>query len=65
MVFDPKGQFLPVFEFPETLKMKAIYFIKPEENFGVTKDNVSKLIRGDIAPSRVDALNVRVSRRHR
>ena len=41
-------------------KSKAVYFIKPEEGFLVTKENVATLLKGDIAPSRVEGLNALV-----
>jgi hypothetical protein len=59
----PPFQFEPRFDFPATLKSKAVYFMKPTADMVVTKDNVMKLIRGDVAPSRVDAL-VRARRSH-
>lgn len=55
-VWDQKSQLDPVYEFPTSLKMKGVYFIKPTADMVITKDNIKTLIKGDVAPSRVDAL---------
>jgi len=47
--------------FPEKqARNKAVYFIKPEEGFLVTKENVTSLLKGDVTPSRVEGLNALV-----
>lgn len=53
--FDQKGSLEVLFTYPSELKTKAVYFIKPED-MAVTKDNMGKLLRGDLAPQPVEAL---------
>jgi dynein heavy chain len=55
-VWDVKSQLEPLYEFPTSLKVKGVYFIKPKEDMVITKENIKTLIKGDVAPSRVDAL---------
>eukprot|EP00041_Stephanoeca_diplocostata_P039521 m.1633795 g.1633795 ORF g.1633795 m.1633795 type:complete len:4492 (+) comp25411_c0_seq1:204-13679(+) len=56
---DQKGQLEPVFEFPASTKTKAVYFIKPEEMV-VAKENVHKLLRGDMSYAVIDALSAMI-----
>ena len=50
---DAKGQFEPQYGFPDKqARNKAVYFIKPDEGFTVTKENVTQLLKGDISRSR-------------
>ena len=60
---DAKGSAFCIYNgFPQAQdKAKAVYFLKPEEGFAVTKDNCTQLIRGDLAPARVEGLEALVA----
>jgi dynein heavy chain len=57
LVDSPKpGSLEPVHDFPKVLKKKSVFFIKGASLTTVTKENMSKLVRGDLPPAPVDAL---------
>eukprot|EP00050_Salpingoeca_kvevrii_P003770 m.233351 g.233351 ORF g.233351 m.233351 type:complete len:4592 (-) comp10879_c0_seq1:411-14186(-) len=52
---DAKDQLTPSYEFPGTLKKKAVFFLKPTE-MTITKDNVGTLIKGDLSSAPVEQM---------
>ena len=50
---------MPTYDFPTSLKKKAVYFLKPDE-MNVTKDNMTTLLRGDVSNAPVDQLSALV-----
>lgn len=59
--FDSKDQLTPDIDFPPNLKKKAVYFLKPTE-MQVTKDNMTSLLRGDLAYTPVETVSSAVER---
>lgn len=55
------GQLQPLYEFPSTLKTKAIYISKKEKNVNVGKDNIkTALTFGDLSYAPLDQLSALV-----
>lgn len=52
------GQLQPLFEFPPTMKAKAVYFMKREKGLNVGKDNFkTALTYGDLSYSPLEQLS--------
>lgn len=55
------GQLVPSYEYPSSMKNKAVYFVKKEKGINIGKDNYkTSLSYGDLSASPLDQLSVLV-----